>query len=128
MSLMLQYKNVFDLANQIGVKNPDVREEQGKLIIKGQVPYQMDVDRLWDAIKTHTNWSTEVAADIHPEHTDIHGLYLVQAGDTLGKIAKKFLGHANRYPAIFEANRDQLTDPDKIKVGQTLKIPNASEE
>jgi nucleoid-associated protein YgaU len=33
------------------------------------------------------------------------------------------LGSANRYMDIFNANKDQLSDPDKIKVGQTLTIP-----
>ena len=32
-------------------------------------------------------------------------------------------GDASLYPQIFEANRDQLTDPDKIRVGQKLRIP-----
>ena len=49
--------------------------------------------------------------------------YTVKAGDTLSKIAKDLLGNANAYPKIFEANRDQLSDPDKIKPGQVLKIP-----
>ena len=49
--------------------------------------------------------------------------YTVQAGDTLSGISKKFLGNANDYMDIFNANRDQLTDPDKIKPGQVLKIP-----
>jgi nucleoid-associated protein YgaU len=49
--------------------------------------------------------------------------YTVKAGDTLSKIAKEHLGDGNAYMAIFEANRDQLTDPDKIKPGQVLKIP-----
>ena len=108
------------------MKNPDVREQDGTLVIEGQVPHQTDVNRLGNAIKTHPNWSTKVAADITAEHTDIHRFYTVEAGDTLGKIAKAFLGHASRYPEIFEANRDQLSDPDKIAVGQTLKIPNPS--
>lgn len=125
MQLMLQYKNVFDLANEIGVTNPDVREEHGKLIIKGQVPYEMDVARLWDAIKSHPNWSTEVVADLRAQHTDVLGVYTVEAGDTLSKIAKRFLGNANRYPEIFEANRAQLSDPNKINVGQKLTIPKA---
>jgi nucleoid-associated protein YgaU len=47
----------------------------------------------------------------------------VKAGDTLSKIAKELLGNAGAYPQIFEANRDQLSDPDKIKPGQVLKIP-----
>jgi nucleoid-associated protein YgaU len=51
--------------------------------------------------------------------------YTVQSGDTLSKIAKAHLGDANAYMKIFNANKDQLTDPDKIKPGQVLKIPTA---
>ena len=49
--------------------------------------------------------------------------YTVQSGDTLSKIAKEMLGDANAYMEIFNANRDQLSDPNKIKPGQVLKIP-----
>lgn len=52
--------------------------------------------------------------------------YTVVAGDTLSGIAKKFYGNANQWKAIFEANRDQLSDPDRIRTGQTLKIPAKS--
>jgi nucleoid-associated protein YgaU len=48
----------------------------------------------------------------------------VKAGDTLSKIAKETLGDANAYTKIFDANKDQLTDPNKIKVGQVLKLPS----
>ena len=47
----------------------------------------------------------------------------MKAGDTLSKIAKEHLGDANAYMDIFNANKDQLTDPDKIKPGQVLKMP-----
>lgn len=50
--------------------------------------------------------------------------YTVVGGDSLSKIAKKFYGNANHWRAIFEANRDRISDPDKIRVGQVLKIPN----
>lgn len=49
--------------------------------------------------------------------------YTVEKGDTLSHIAKQFYGKASKWNAIFEANRDQLDDPDKIKPGQVLKIP-----
>ena len=49
--------------------------------------------------------------------------YTVKAGDTLSRISQQFYGNANQYNKIFEANRDQLSDPDKIKPGQELKIP-----
>ena len=58
-----------------------------------------------------------------PVAPDAPERYIVQPGDTLSAIAKKVLGNANEYMDIFNANRDQLTDPDMIKPGQVLKIP-----
>ena len=49
--------------------------------------------------------------------------YVVQSGDSLSKIAQRHYGNANEWPKIFEANRDQIKDPDLIHPGQTLKIP-----
>jgi nucleoid-associated protein YgaU len=47
----------------------------------------------------------------------------VQSGDTLSKIAQKYYGDASLYPKIFQANRDVLSDPNKISPGQKLRIP-----
>ena len=55
-----------------------------------------------------------------PEQT-----YTVEKGDTLSAIARQFYGKASAWPQIFEANRDQLDDPDRIRPGQVLKIPPA---
>jgi nucleoid-associated protein YgaU len=51
-------------------------------------------------------------------------IYEVQSGDSLSKIAKREYGNANEWRRIFEANQDVLTDPDKIKPGQKLRIPS----
>ena len=50
-------------------------------------------------------------------------IYEVRPGDTLGAIAQRVYGKASLYPKIFEANRDILDDPNLIKVGQKLRIP-----
>jgi nucleoid-associated protein YgaU len=50
-------------------------------------------------------------------------IYTVAAGDNLSKIAQHFYGKASAWKTIFDANRDQLSDPDRIKSGQMLKIP-----
>lgn len=50
-------------------------------------------------------------------------VYEVVRGDSLSKIAQKYYGNANRYMKIFEANRDILDNPDLIKPGQKLRIP-----
>ncbi len=48
----------------------------------------------------------------------------VQSGESLSKIAKKYYGDPMKYMTIFEANQPMLSDPDKIFVGQKLRIPN----
>ena len=54
---------------------------------------------------------------------DTSKYYTVKKGDTLSAIAKDQYGNANKYPAIFEANKPMLTHPDKIYPGQVLRIP-----
>ncbi len=62
-------------------------------------------------------------ADTVPAAGAAGGTYTVQAGDTLSHIAQKHYGKASRWHAIFDANRDQLDDPDLIRPGQVLKLP-----
>ena len=107
------------------------QELNGKLNFIGTVNSQAEANKIWDAIKTIPEWRQEVQADIkvNPAAQTATGTtgqaktYTVKAGDTLSKIAKEHLGDANAYQEIFNANRDQLSDPDKIKPGQVLKIP-----
>ena len=49
--------------------------------------------------------------------------YTVASGDSLSKIAKDQYGKASKWRAIYDANRDQLDDPDLIQPGQVLRIP-----
>ncbi len=120
-----KYNSVLELGKNLDVKGGDVKEEGGKLKIDGTAAYQLDKDLLWDAIKSIQGWENEVVADIKVANKDIFGIYTVKSGDTLSKIAKKYLDNANRYNDIFKINTDILDNPDLIKVGQRLKIPNA---
>ena len=109
----------------------NAEERDGKLHFKGTVQTQDEANKIWDAIKTIPTWSQEVVADIRavgPQQGAQAGAqaertYTVKSGDTLSKIAKETLGNANAYMDIFNANKDVLSDPDKIKPGQVLKIP-----
>jgi len=51
--------------------------------------------------------------------------YVVVAGDSLSKIAKREYGDANKWRTIYEANKDLISDPDLIYPGQQLKVPGA---
>ena len=118
-----KYKELLDLGVKLQVKDGDVREEGGKLYVKGTTAYQLEKDQLWDKIKTYPNWENEVMADIKIEKTDVYGIYEVKSGDTLSKLAKNHFGDAKRYMEIFNLNKDILKDPNLIKVGQKLKMP-----
>ena len=58
-----------------------------------------------------------------PEEVSKDEFYEIVSGDTLGAIAKKFYGKASAYMRIFEANRDIISDPNKIYPGQKIRIP-----
>ena len=101
-------------------------ERDGKLHFHGTVATQEEANKIWDAIKTIPTWRARSSADIKATGKALpRRQYTVKSGDTLSKIAKETLGEAGKYMAIFNANKDQLTDPDKIKPGQVLKIPAA---
>jgi hypothetical protein len=123
MALADKYSDVLGLAQQVGVKDGNWKEESGKIKLWGKTEYQLDSNRTWDKIKEHPGWEQEVEADIKAERNDIYGMYEVKPGDSLSKIARSTLGDANRYQEIFQANTDQLKDPNKIQPGQRLKIP-----
>jgi LysM repeat protein len=102
-------------------------ERDGRLHFHGTVGTQAEANKIWDAIKTIPDWTKEVVADIKAtggsSPAGAGQTYTVKPGDTLSKIAKELLGDGNSYMTIFNANKDQLSDPDKIKPGQVLKIP-----
>ena len=119
-----KYEDLASVASQLGIQGFSIREAAGKVSITGRSTYQLDKDLLWDAIKKHSGWENEVAADIKVEKTDVFGVYTVKPGDSLSKIAKSAYDDAGKYMKIFEANKDQLKDPNVIQPGQKLVIPN----
>lgn len=124
MALMEKYADVVDLLSKLGLKGAESKEEGGKLILRGAAPFQLEKDAVWDAIKKHAGWESELVADIKVESTDVYGYHTVKSGDTLSKLAKSFYDDASKYLLIFNANKGILPNPDTIKVGQKLTIPN----
>ena len=135
MGLRDKYNHAIQTAKNLRMQG-GAEERDGKLFFKGTVNTQDEANKIWDAIKTVPTWAQEVVADIQATNkaaaaqptegkapTGREMTYTVKPGDTLSKIAKEHLGNANAYMDIFNANRDQLSDPDKIKPGQVLKIP-----
>src|SRR5262245_25087253 len=128
MGLREKYSYAIQTAKNLRMQG-SADERDGKLYFHGTVNSQEEANKIWDAIKTITDWRTDIVADIKPTGGSspaagaAEKTYTVKPGDTLSKIAKEMLGDANAYMEIFNANKDQLHDPDKIKPGQVLKIP-----
>ena len=115
----------------------NAEEREGKLHFKGTVATEAEKNEIWTAIKTIPTWQNDIVADIQVTGGPAAGggtppaaaapsagkTYTVKAGDTLGGIAKEHLGAAGAYMKIFELNKDQLTNPDKIRPGQVLRLP-----
>ncbi len=107
----------------------NAEERDGKLHFKGTVATEDQKNELWAAIKTIPTWKNDIVADIQVTGGPAAAApaaaktYTVKAGDTLGAIAKEHLDNAGAYMKIFELNKDQLSDPDKIKPGQVLRLP-----
>jgi len=95
----------------------------GKVTLSGQAPSQDASEKAAlccgnvQHVASVDNLITVVQAAPQAQFHD------VAKGDTLSAIAKKFYGDANKYNAIFEANRPMLAHPDKIYPGQKLRIP-----
>ena len=129
--LKAKYQSVLQVIQQQHVSVKNLHMQDGKLFIKGAAPSLEAANKVWDEIKRVNPRADDIAADF-PVDTSLQQqaassgrIYKVKAGDTLSKISKEFYGSPNEYMKIFEANKDQLTDPNKIQVGQELKIPAA---
>jgi nucleoid-associated protein YgaU len=95
----------------------------GKVTVQGEAPTQEAVEKI-SLCCGNVSGVTEVenlmsAADGGSE-SEYHD---VVRGDTLSAISKEYYGDANKYMAIFEANKPMLSHPDKIYPGQKLRIP-----
>jgi len=137
--LKSKYQSVLKVVENNQVRMANLHHENGKLLMKGTAPSQEAANAVWDEIKRINPRMDDITADFPVDPNAKTGpapkaattastavkLYTVKPGDTLSKISKQFYGNPNDYLKIFNANKDKLTDPDKIQPGQELKIPAA---
>jgi len=140
-----KYASVLNEVQNQQVRLSHVHIQDNKLFIQGEAPSEQAKNRVWDEIKrANPNWQQDLTADItvsanagansgaSEQRTMGAGAgsmgqeqtYTVKPGDSLSKISKELYGNANEYMKIFEANRDILSDPNRISPGQNLRIPN----
>jgi len=123
MSLLDKYKELTDLATNLGTSNLQVREQDNVLYIDGTAKSADDKEKLWNAYgKIDPDFRAgDVVMNIEVAEVATTD-YTVVSGDSLSKIGK---AHGVSWQTIYEANKDIITNPDVIQPGWKLKIPTA---
>ena len=132
--LKMKYQSVLNFIQSNNVQLQNVNMEGDKLFIRAAAPSADLKNRVWDQIKLVDPNFSDLIADIQApaaaaaaagggSSAPAPRTYTVQPGDSLSKISQQFYGDANKYMKIFEANKDKLSDPDKVRAGQELVIP-----
>ncbi len=135
MDMRQKYDKAIQVAKGLHMQG-SAEERNGKLYFTGMVNSEDEKNQIWSAIKTVPDWQTDIIADLRVSaaaaapgaapKAPASQTYTVKPGDSLSKIAKEHLGNGNLYMEIFNANKDVLTDPDKLKPGMVLKLPVAT--
>lgn len=132
MALTDKYQSLIDIANQSGISNLSVQEQGSALHVSGTAPNEQAKQKLWDEYNRidpdMRSGDLVLDIDVASGGSSAAGSgaggsgeeYTVQHGDTLSKIGAH---HGVSWQKIFEANRDQISDANKIYPGQKLRIP-----
>lgn len=132
--LKTKYQSVLNFMQAQNVRLENLNMADNKLYIRAAAPSQDVKNRVWDQIKLVDTTFSDLTADIDAPAAAAAAAssggpsssartYTVQPGDSLSKISKQFYGDASKYMKIFEANKDKLSDPDKVRAGMDLVIP-----
>ncbi len=134
--LKQKYQPALDVLQQQQIQLLNLHLQDNKLFVKGIAASEQAKNKVWDQIKlidpSYSDLTCDITVDTSRQAAAAAGAqaastggqsYTVKPGDTLSKIAQQFYGNATDYRRIFEANRDKLSDPNKIDVGQKLTIP-----
>ena len=115
-------KEVDDLG--LGREEIDIKvDENGKVVVKGKGVTQEMKEKIILAVG-NVEGVGEVEDGIEASDGGAESqFHTVVSGDTLWAVAKTYYGKGSRYMDIFHANEPMLKHPDKIYVGQVLRIP-----
>lgn len=126
MALQAKYQPLIDAAQTSGVTNLQVRQQGNVLYIDGQVPSEEVKKQLWDKYNQldpdYRSGDLVLNLNIIGGGSPQMEEYEVVSGDSLSKIGKRY---GVSWKEIYEANRDQIKNPDLIQPGWKLKIPKA---
>ena len=123
MALKEKYTEVINLAEQSGVSDLKINEQNNVLYVSGTAASDDVKQKIWSAYQRidPDMRAGDMVLDIQVTENPNQQTYTVKSGDSLSKIAGNYPGIT--WQEIFQANKDQISNPDLIHPGQVLKIP-----
>ena len=106
---------MYQVEDMIRANKLDLDSIESSLISKFQVSYEVKRDM--------REWYKTLITMMKEEEKEKFEVYEIVSGDTLGGIAKRYYGNASQYTRIHEANKELISDPNKIYPGQKIRIP-----
>ena len=122
-----KYQPLINAANENGITNLSVNEENNVLHVSGTAPSEEAKQKVWDA---YNAIDPDMRSGDMVLNIEVAGggdeIYTVKAGDSLWKIAQQHYGDGNKYMKIFEANKDKMSSPNSvIHPGDQLRVSKA---
>jgi len=121
MALTDKYQSLINIAQQNGVENLQVSEQDNVLYISGTTSNGDVKQQMWDE---YNRIDPDYRAGDLVLNIQVEGggyeEYTVQPGDSLSKIASRW---GTNWKQIWDENRDQIPNPNLIHPGQKLRIP-----
>lgn len=126
---MRQKGNAIDFVTEAYTQRVVIKEFQPEHRTNFFIPFSITLQRVVQITKQTPKEAVDKTAETikmenqKEQKKENEKSYTVKAGDTLSKIAKNQYGNANDWDKIYQANKDVLTNPHKIQIGQVIKIP-----
>jgi nucleoid-associated protein YgaU len=102
------------------IRADQIEEGSGKVIVRAEVPFEREIEV---AVLKQSNESAD------PGGAEVSGSVagpmsvIIKRGDNLWRISREMYGHGVRYSTIYQANKDQIRNPNRIYPGQVFMLP-----
>jgi hypothetical protein len=114
------------IAPGLHVIRVDQVDETGKVLARAQTPFEQAAVPLAAQAGSGAQQTAAATGSTADNAAAAEGRIVVQPGNSLWKLARESYGAGVRYTIIYEANKEQISNPDLIYPGQVFAVPTGN--